>query len=643
MPDETRRSPTLSLIGRGLLRDRSWRALLPDARPLTQLEPGDEPVEAIAAIAGSQAALRAAAVAAQRQLPCVLLQSGLLRAPRFGGRTAPLLSLMALEVIGRANPLGFRPPDSILAEDGWATESVLARARSAMASLLGGRAGGDWWAPEPARKLPANVVLVVCGRNLEGGAGGSVASIDRLLDTALASHEAARIVIVQQRDRRVRAAWRAVVARAAALGCLLIDYPVNPASLVDAATHIYTTDHELGFLGLIAGRAVHCATPSFFAGWGVTHDGAAISRRATPRSVEAIFAATCLLATRYADPFSGQPCRFEDTLDLIGEWRRLNDTNRAVAVCVGMSFWKRRRIGEFLAAADTRPRFVRGAARAARLAERRGGATAVWASREPAGLRRAAARRNVPVLTVEDGFLRSVGLGADFMPAASLVVDRQGIYYDPSQPSDLETLLAETTFDAALIARSRQLIRVLVTRGITKYNTGGNAVPDLGAPAGASRILVPGQVEDDRSVRLGGAGITGNLDLLRRVRAACPNAFIVYKPHPDVDAGHRRGAIPDATAARYADRIVRNVSSAVMLGMVDEIHTLTSLVGFEGLLRSRRVTVYGQPFYAGWGLTTDQAPPPPSSAPADGGRACRRRADPLSALSRSGDAAAVRS
>jgi capsular polysaccharide export protein len=94
------------------------------------------------------------------------------------------------------------------------------------------------------------------------------------------------------------------------------------------------------------------------------------------------------------------------------------------------------------------------------------------------------------------------------------------------------------------------------------------------------------------------------------VRRAHPDAFIVYKPHPDVDAGHRRGAIPDETARTLANCIVRGVSSAALMPAVDAVHTLTSLVGFEALLRGRRVVVYGQPFYAGWGLTDDRAPPP---------------------------------
>jgi len=133
-------------------------------------------------------------------------------------------------------------------------------------------------------------------------------------------------------------------------------------------------------------------------------------------------------------------------------------------------------------------------------------------------------------------------------------------------------------------------------------------MPAIAVPEGQRTLFVPGQVEDDRSVATGGAGIYRNIDLLQRVRTLNPDAFIIYKPHPDVDAGHRLGAIPDDEAMRYADHIVRGVSTAAIIPAVDEIHTLTSLAGFEALIRRRKVVVYGQPFYSGWGLTTDLAP-----------------------------------
>jgi capsular polysaccharide export protein len=44
--------------------------------------------------------------------------------------------------------------------------------------------------------------------------------------------------------------------------------------------------------------------------------------------------------------------------------------------------------------------------------------------------------------------------------------------------------------------------------------------------------------------------------------------------------------------------------------MVDEVHVMTSLAGFEGLLRGKKVTCYGAPFFAGWGLTEDKGAPP---------------------------------
>ena len=294
--------------------------------------------------------------------------------------------------------------------------------------------------------------------------------------------------------------------------------------------------------------------------------------------------------------------------ELASAFPRRREADPKIASCLGISFWKRRRIADFLRdSAGTSPAFCRSAWRAVDIARRRGGAIAVWASREPPALAALAGAAGVDIIRIEDGFLRSVGLGANFIPGVSIVLDRHGLYLDPARPSDLERLLAETRFEQALLHRADRLIRELVARGISKYNI-GSAAPLPAAPRGRRRIFVPGQVEDDRSVTLGGAGIAGNRDLLARVRAANPDAFVIYKPHPDVEAGHRRGAMPDAEALRYADHIVRDVTAATIIAGIDEVHTLTSQCGFEALLRGRRVVVYGQPYYAGWGLTTDLAP-----------------------------------
>ena len=53
---------------------------------------------------------------------------------------------------------------------------------------------------------------------------------------------------------------------------------------------------------------------------------------------------------------------------------------------------------------------------------------------------------------VEDGFLRSAGLGAEFHAPLSLVFDSEGIYYDCTAPCDLESILRERKFSAKEIA-----------------------------------------------------------------------------------------------------------------------------------------------------------------------------------------------
>jgi capsular polysaccharide export protein len=210
------------------------------------------------------------------------------------------------------------------------------------------------------------------------------------------------------------------------------------------------------------------------------------------------------------------------------------------------------------------------------------------------------------VVRVEDGFLRSVGLGADLIRPLSWVVDRRGIYYDPTQPSDLEVLLQTTDFTPPLLERAARLRERIVACGITKYNVGGEGWQ---RPQVRGRVvLVAGQVERDASIRLGTASVRTNIGLLEAVRRARPDAYIVYKPHPDVLAGVRAPGTDEQDARRWCDEVVSNVAMSSLLPQADEVHVLTSLTGFEALLRGKPVVTYGQPFYAGWGLTQDHQP-----------------------------------
>lgn len=134
---------------------------------------------------------------------------------------------------------------------------------------------------------------------------------------------------------------------------------------------------------------------------------------------------------------------------------------------------------------------------------------------------------------------------------------------------------------------------MLVAGGLTKYNVGGARLRPL---PGDRRILGPGQVEDDASIRLGTGEVRTNAALLAAVRAANPGSATLYKPHPDMEARLRPGAI----RAPEADAVLRGVDSAPLLPLVDEVWAMISTIGFEALLRRIPVTCFA-PFYAGWG------------------------------------------
>jgi len=232
------------------------------------------------------------------------------------------------------------------------------------------------------------------------------------------------------------------------------------------------------------------------------------------------------------------------------------------------------------------------------------GTLAVWGMKPVPGI----LARDVRIIRLEDGFIRSVGLGVDLIKPLSWVVDSRGIHYDSTRVSDLEQLLAKTDFSPAAIARAVHLRERLVTQELTKYNLGGSR---WRRPADSHLvILVPSQVKSDASLAYAAPGIRTNIGLLQAIRSANPEAYIIYKPHPDVLAGMRAKGVGEDEAMRWCDELVTDVAMGDLLMAVDEVHVLTSLAGFEALLRHKPVTCYGQPFYSGWGLTKDIVPPP---------------------------------
>ncbi len=389
----------------------------------------------------------------------------------------------------------------------------------------------------------------------------------------------------------------------------------DPYALLARVDAVWVATSQLGFEALLAGVPVTCFGVPWYAGWGLTDDlGPVPARRGAARSIDEVFTAAYLRYSRYADPVLGGPCGLDRILDRIADHRRTDGGGRWWML--GASWRKRRIIPRFLPSAvvaAAHPRRIRAQARP-------GDRIAVWGVARDAEARGLAADTGATAVRVEDGFLRSVGLGTDLYRPGSLVFDDLGIYFDPRTPSRLEAILGEHPFTPAELERGAALVGLLRATGITKYNTGRGRLVLPPEARGRRTVLVPGQVEDDASILAGTvAAVRTNHALLAAARAAEPEAFLVYKPHPDVLAGNRAGAVPDAD--RWADLVVVDVPMDACLQAVDAVHTMTSLTGFEALVHGRAVTCHGMPFYAGWGLTDDRAPVPR-----------RGRALPLAAL-----------
>src|SRR5574343_901234 len=226
-----------------------------------------------------------------------------------------------------------------------------------------------------------------------------------------------------------------------------------------------------------------------------------------------------------------------------------------------------------------------------------GATVVVWGRRTDIDLNR------YRVVRIEDGFLRSVGLGVDLVRPMSWVVDDTGIYFDATTPSRLEGILQTADFEPALLARAADLRIATVAARIPKYNVG--QVPWQRPDTARQMVLVTGQVESDASLAFGAPGVARNMDLLKAVRAMRPDAYVIYKPHPDVVAGMRLAGEGEHQADLWCDEVVIDSPIGDLLELVDEVHVMTSLSGFEALLRGKRVVWHGLPFYAGWGLTED--------------------------------------
>ena len=144
---------------------------------------------------------------------------------------------------------------------------------------------------------------------------------------------------------------------------------------------------------------------------------------------------------------------------------------------------------------------------------------------------------------------------------------------------------------------------------ISKYNLRTHNLYNIKEKTFKEKILVLGQVETDNSILYGVPDNTiqrTNFSLIKKVKEDYPNSFLIYKPHPDIEARLRVKGSKEFLIRKLVDFIAYKTSLGDLFPQVDRVVAFTSLGGFEALINGLPVTTYGVPFYAGWGLTEDK-------------------------------------
>ncbi|MFK7835363.1 MAG: capsular polysaccharide biosynthesis protein [Sulfitobacter sp.] len=560
--------------------------------------------DAVGVWGNSPTAHRGEGVAAKRDAPIVRVEDALLRSVHPGRAGEPPLGLLIDHKAVHFDPSTPSDLEELLATHPLDDTHLLNRARGAIAEMaashLSKYTGFEPNTPAP----PPGYVLVI--DQTEGDASVTASGADRarfieMLVFAQEEHPGCP-VIIKTHPETAQGFRKGYFTDADANDRItLMSDPISPWVLFEGAVGVYTVSSQMGFEAIFAGHKPRVFGQPFYAGWGLTTDEFPVARRQRILTRPQLFAGAMILYPKWYDPYRDRLGTLEDALTTLQAQTRCWREDHAGWTASAMRMWKRKPLQEFFG--TYKPLIFEDDPAKARQSER---PWMVWAGKAQVG--------HEDAMRVEDGFLRSRGLGAELIPPLSLVCDDLGIYYDPTKPSRLEEWIARRAdLRPDQSARARMLMERLVAAKLSKYNLNA-ATPDLSMLPSGKRILVPGQVEDDASIRTGTDTVRTNRALLNAARTAHPDAVILYKPHPDVEAGLREGG---DDCAELADLVVRDADPIALLAEVDEVWTMTSLLGFEALLRGVSVTTLGVPFYAGWGLTRDLGDVPP-----------RRRAEP---------------
>jgi len=255
-------------------------------------------------------------------------------------------------------------------------------------------------------------------------------------------------------------------------------------------------------------------------------------------------------------------------------------------------------------------------------------AVAGWGQKPTADkARKIAAKHGLPYLAFEDGFLRSVKPGNEENPL-SIILDRQGIYYNARTPSDLEDMVQARMAHSKPDPAATNAMALLREKRLSKYNSFGTmGLADLGLTSASreDRVLVVDQTAGDASIPGANASSASFAELLTAAVQENPEAVILIKVHPETLTGRKAGhfseqilnslaqSVPEIGKSRSSGRLrltPEPINPWELLEGCARVYCVSSQLGFEALMAGCKVVTFGQSFYSGYGLTDDRSPNP---------------------------------
>ena len=188
-----------------------------------------------------------------------------------------------------------------------------------------------------------------------------------------------------------------------------------------------------------------------------------------------------------------------------------------------------------------------------------------------------ARRLDLPLLNVEDAFLRSLhaGEGAGY----GLLIDAKALHFDAHTPSTLAEILTSAPLDDAdKLDRARAGIAFLKDNGLSKYS---DWLPDapLPEPATCWSSIRP---RGDAAIGLSGADAARFAEMLDAARADYPDDHIVIRTHPVTASGRRQGHFGHADLDHRTTICAEPVNPWALLDRARAVYCVSSQLWLRG-------------------------------------------------------------